>query len=219
MTMEARAPRLLVQGSGDKGREILLSDTSITIGRLQDSDVSLADRLVSRRHAVIQKERGQWMIRDAGSRNGTFVNGKRISDPHILRDGDEIQIGLDFKAVYVDPEATGALVTDALVHGTGLWVDEERREVWVQGSKISPSLSRAQFTLLKLLYGEPGRVFERDAIIEQVWPDAVSQGVSDETIDALVGRLRRRIASVDSGHSYIVTVRGHGFRLVQPWDE
>jgi DNA-binding response OmpR family regulator len=219
MTMEARAPRLLVQGSGDQGREILLSDTSITIGRLQDSDVSLADRLVSRRHAVIQKERGQWMIRDAGSRNGTFVNGKRISDPHILRDGDEIQIGLDFKAVYVDPEATGALVTDALVHGTGLWVDEERREVWVQGSKISPSLSRAQFTLLKLLYGEPGRVFERDAIIEQVWPDAVNQGVSDETIDALVGRLRRRIASVDSGHSYIVTVRGHGFRLVQPWDE
>jgi DNA-binding response OmpR family regulator len=209
----------LWKGGREKSREILLNDRSVTIGRLHGSDVPLADRLVSRRHAVIEKERGQWLIRDAGSRNGTFVNGKRISGPHVLRDGDEIQIGLDFKAVYVDPEATGALVTDALVHGTGLWVDEERREVWVQGSRISPSLSRAQFTLLRLLHSEAGRVFERDEIVEQVWPDAVSQGVSDETIDALVGRLRRRIASVDPEHSYVVTVRGHGFRFAQPWDD
>jgi len=217
--MEVRAPRLLVQGGREKSREILLKDGSITIGRLDDSDVSLADRLVSRRHALLEKDRGQWLIRDAGSRNGTFVNGKRISEPHVLRDGDVIQIGLDFKAVYVDPEATGALVTDALVRGHGLWVDEERREVWVQGSRISPSLSRAQFTLLRLLYSEAGRVFTRDEIVEQVWPDAVTDGVSDETIDALVGRLRRRIASIDPDHSYVVTVRGHGFRFVQPRDD
>lgn len=147
------------------------------------------------------------------------MNGERISGAHVLRDGDEIQIGLDFKAIYVDPEATGALVTEALVRGTGLWADEERREVWVQGSRLTPPLSRAQFSLLNLLHSEPGRVFERDEIVRTVWPEAVLHGVSDETIDALVGRLRRRIASVDPDRSYIVTVRGHGFRFVQPWDD
>lgn len=217
--MEARAPRLLVQGGGQKGHEILLTGSSISIGRQEDSDVVIEDRLVSRRHAVVEKERGHWLLRDAGSRNGTLVNGERISGAHVLRDGDEIQIGLDFKATYVDPEATGALVTDALVRGTGLWADEERREVWVQGSRLSPPLSRGQFSLLHLLHTEPGRVFERDEIVRTVWPEAVLQGVSDETIDALVGRLRRRIASVDPDHSYIVTVRGHGFRFVQPWDD
>ena len=44
-------------------------------------------------------------------------------------------------------------------------------------------------------------------------------GVSEQAIDALVRRLRDRLAEVDEGHQYIVTVRGHGFRLDNPQDE
>jgi len=73
--------------------------------------------------------------------------------------------------------------------------------------------------LLALLYEKPGRVYSRDEIVAAVWPEEAAEGVSDETIDALVGRLRRRIAAVDPHHRYIVTVRGHGFKLVQPWEE
>jgi DNA-binding response OmpR family regulator len=101
---------------------------------------------------------------------------------------------------------------------TGLWVETDRREVWVQGTKLAPPVSRAQFSLLTLLQKKPGRVYSRDEVVEAVWPGDVVQGVSDETIDALVGRLRRRIASADPNHQYIVTVRGHGFKFVQPWD-
>lgn len=217
--MEEKIPRLLLQGGPDKGKEILLSEESLTIGRVEDSDIMVGDRLVSRRHAQLQRESGQFAISDCGSRNGTFVNGQRISEAHVLRDGDEIQIGLEFKALYIDPEATGALVADVLVRGRGLWVDRDRREVWVQGVKLTPPLSKAQFRLLTLLKEKAGRVFNRDEIVAAVWPEDAAQGVSDETIDALVGRLRRRIASADPEYHYIVTVRGHGFKFVQPWEE
>jgi len=163
----------------------------------------------------VYREHGQYVVSDCGSRNGTFLNGQRISEPHALRDGDELQIGLEFKALYVDPEATGALVTEALVRGRGLWMDQDRREVWVQGRKLAPPVSKAQFRLLVLLREEPGRVYSRDEIVAAAWPEDASQGVSDETIDALVGRLRRRIAALDPYHQYIVTVRGHGFKFVQ----
>ena len=177
------------------------------------------DRLASRRHALLRREHGQYAISDSGSRNGTIVNGQRISESHVLRDGDQIQIGLEFKALYVDPEATGALATEALVRGTGLWLDRDRREVWVHGTRLAPPVSRAQFRLLSLLEEQAGRVYSREEVVRAVWPEDESLGVSDETIDALVGRLRRRIASADPSHSYIVTVRGHGFKLVQPREE
>jgi DNA-binding response OmpR family regulator len=53
----------------------------------------------------------------------------------------------------------------------------------------------------------------RDEIVEAIWPEAAEGGVSDQAIDALVRRLRERIGEVDPDHQYIVTVRGHGFRL------
>jgi DNA-binding response OmpR family regulator len=212
--MEQRAPRFLVQGGLLKGTEFVLTEESTSIGRAPESDIVVDDRLASRRHARVYREHGQYVVSDCESRNGTFLNGQRISEPHVLRDGDELQIGLEFKALYVDPEATGALVTEALVRGRGLWVDQDRREVWVQGKKLAPSVSRAQFRLLALLREEAGRVYSRDEIVGAVWPEDASQGVSDETIDALVGRLRRRVAALDPHHQYIVTVRGHGFKFV-----
>jgi DNA-binding response OmpR family regulator len=214
--MQERVPQLIVQGGPEKGREIPLSQDLLTIGRLHGSDVVIDDRLASRRHAEIERRHGQYVVNDCGSRNGTFVNGQRISEAHMLRDGDEIQIGLEFKALYIDPEATRALRTDVIVLGRGLEIDRERREVWVKGKKLTRPVSKAQFRLLALLYEKPGRVYSRDEIVVAVWPQNAIEGVSDETIDALVGRLRRRIAAVDPDHRYIVTVRGHGFKLVQP---
>jgi pSer/pThr/pTyr-binding forkhead associated (FHA) protein len=219
MQVQERVPQLIVQGGPEKGREIPLTQALLTVGRLESSDMPVSDRLVSRRHAEIEREHGQYVLRDCGSRNGTFVNGQRISEPHILRDGDEIQIGLEFKALYIDPEATGALGTEVIAVSRGLWIDQDSREVLVEGKKLAPSVSKAQFSLLTLLYDKPGRVYSRDEIAAVVWSQNDIKGVSDEMIDALVGRLRRRIAAVDPDHRYIVTVRGHGFKLVQPWDK
>ncbi|MCK5634540.1 MAG: winged helix-turn-helix transcriptional regulator, partial [Anaerolineales bacterium] len=68
---------------------------------------------------------------------------------------------------------------------------------------------------LELLYKSSG-VVTRDEIASHVWPGTDGIGVSDQAIDALVRRLRDRIFEVDSECKYVITVRGHGFRLENP---
>ncbi|HMQ35131.1 MAG TPA: FHA domain-containing protein, partial [Chloroflexaceae bacterium] len=74
------------------------NDPQITIGRA-GCDVVLDNPQVSRFHAQIDQAAGGATLRDAGSTNGTFVNGQRVSGAHQLRPGDVIQIGA-FKLVY-----------------------------------------------------------------------------------------------------------------------
>jgi DNA-binding response OmpR family regulator len=62
------------------------------------------------------------------------------------------------------------------------------------------------------------RVCTRDEVVNTVWPEAMGEGVSEQAIDALVRRLRDRLAEVDPEWQYVVTVRGHGFRLDNPTD-
>ena len=57
------------------------------------------------------------------------------------------------------------------------------------------------------------QVVSRDEIVRVVWSEEEMLGVTEQAIDALVHRLRDRIAAVDPDHEYIVTIRGQGFRL------
>ena len=67
----------------------------ILIGRSPDCDIVIDNKLASRHHAVIQKIRDAYFIRDENSTNGTFVNGKRIPEGKYfkLSKGDKISIG------------------------------------------------------------------------------------------------------------------------------
>ncbi|MEJ2208222.1 MAG: FHA domain-containing protein [Anaerolineae bacterium] len=65
----------------------------VTIGRQGDNAIILADPGVSRHHAEISMQGGRWVIRDLDSANGTFVNGRRIVEPRLLRHGDLVRIG------------------------------------------------------------------------------------------------------------------------------
>jgi DNA-binding response OmpR family regulator len=63
------------------------------------------------------------------------------------------------------------------------------------------------------MWDSGGGVVTRTDIVQNVWPEASGEGVSEQAIDALVRRLRERLAENDEDFRYIVTVRGHGFRL------
>ncbi len=62
------------------------------VGRLADNDIVLDDKRVSRHHAEVLKQGERWMVRDAGSTNGTAVNGKIVREA-ILKPGDTISLG------------------------------------------------------------------------------------------------------------------------------
>jgi DNA-binding winged helix-turn-helix (wHTH) protein len=74
-------------------REIALDPGENLIGRDRDSVVWIDDGLVSRRHARISVDDAEATVEDLGSKNGTFVRGRRIEKPVRLADRDEIKIG------------------------------------------------------------------------------------------------------------------------------
>ena len=77
------------------GRQVVvLRADEVTIGRSSSSGAQVADATVSRTHAVVERAGAGWSIRDAGSANGTFVNGQSLgSESRPLRPGDEIGVG------------------------------------------------------------------------------------------------------------------------------
>jgi len=70
-----------------------LADKELAMGTAPENSVVFDDPTVSHLHAVLERFGGGWTVRDLGSRNGTFVNGQRISGSRALRDGDEIRVG------------------------------------------------------------------------------------------------------------------------------
>ncbi len=74
-------------------REIALSEGENILGRGVDSLVWIDAQSVSRRHARLVIGSGLATLEDLGSKNGTFVNGIRLSAPVALRDGDEVRVG------------------------------------------------------------------------------------------------------------------------------
>ncbi|KJS53897.1 peptide-binding protein [Streptomyces rubellomurinus subsp. indigoferus] len=70
----------------------------LTIGRLPGSGLRLHDPSVSRRHAELRQEDGDWVLYDLGSTNGTHVNGRRIAGAVRVRPGDQVRFGnLEFR--------------------------------------------------------------------------------------------------------------------------
>ncbi len=74
-------------------KEVLLTQSRLTLGRRPFNDVVMDQLAVSGEHAVITMESGMVRLEDVGSTNGTYVNGNRISGPHSLASGDTIDIG------------------------------------------------------------------------------------------------------------------------------
>jgi DNA-binding response OmpR family regulator len=73
-----------------------------------------------------------------------------------------------------------------------------------------------QFHVLRVLSDHQGQVVDRHQLVSEVWGEEEAIGVSDQALDALLRRLRDRIAAIDPVFSFIVTVRGHGVRLDNP---
>ena len=74
-------------------REIALRVGDNILGRLDEGVAWLESPTVSRRHARILVSGGQATLEDLGSKNGTFLRGKRLTSPALLSDGDEILLG------------------------------------------------------------------------------------------------------------------------------
>jgi DNA-binding NtrC family response regulator len=123
----ARAPILFVVLEADRptsrgARFSLVGVDTVTLGRGdarvatrsadgRSLDVRLPGKWLSTQHARIRAVGADFLVEDAGSRNGTFVNGQRVTS-HVLREGDVVEAGRVFVAVRGAPAADGPIVRD-----------------------------------------------------------------------------------------------------------
>jgi hypothetical protein len=85
---------LKVEAGFRAGRELILSKPVVTIGRAESCDVGLfGDPRVDKLHARIRRQGDSYLVEDADSAGGTFVNGERVGGPCRLRSGDAIRVG------------------------------------------------------------------------------------------------------------------------------
>jgi DNA-binding winged helix-turn-helix (wHTH) protein len=213
-------PVLVGQGGPLNGYRWSLSN-EIIIGRTGTCDISITNQQVSREHARVFLSGSGPALEDLGSKNGTFHNGRPVTEIVSLEEGDVIQIALAQEFIFFGQDATVPLSPDdfessVISYFRRIRLEKSARRVWVLNRELKPPLSVLQFKLLQLFSESHGRVITRAEVINSVWGARESIGVSDQALDALIRRLRERFAEIDPDFEYILTVRGQGYRFDNP---
>jgi DNA-binding response OmpR family regulator len=184
--------------------EYTLATDICTIGRSPTCQIVITQSVVSRLHAKIERNGPRYVLSDAGSVNGTFINGQRIREPHLLKGDDRIGLGAVTAVLrFFDPDPTAP--------STNLLRYDERAMVFYLGEK-DLDLSPPQFRLLSLLYQHAGEVCTHESCAAAIWgpqydPDQFA--MLDQAINRLRSKFRQAVPSAD----LIKNHRGLGFEL------
>jgi hypothetical protein len=185
--------------------EFTLRGAVSTIGREPGCDVVVQRREVSRLHARVERHGLRYILIDADSSNGTYVNGRRLSEPHSLENDDLIGLGNGPSLLkFIDP-------LDTYVPTRGLRYDDQMMVFLLDGRALE--LTPGQAKLLLLLYRSAGRLCTRDECAQQIWGQPYEAAQHAAALDMLVAGLRARIRQVNSDVDPIKTRRGIGYVL------
>ena len=195
--------------------KICLSDQDFLFRRNPNVNLILNDQKVSRRHALIRRRGDQYTLTDLNSRNGTFLNGKKIEKETLLYANDRISIIGKYYFLFQDSDVT--LTGTSPQFSLGIILDNRTGNVWIENTLISPPLSPNCFRLLEILCQDPGRLYSYEEIHRFIWPDLEYYGDSDRNRCHVVKKqlldvLRKYSPNVDC----VRVVSKRGMRLVDP---
>ena len=147
------SPRITVKLPDGTKTSIVLPPGDLKIGRAEHNELIIRDPEISTTHAIIRGRGAVYQIVDLGSRNGVFVNGERIHEPHTLHNGDRVQLGrvqLRFKWPYQDH---GRVETEEEVKEKETKSSERLRAAYISAASriISQMLGAAALITLGLL--------------------------------------------------------------------
>ncbi len=92
--------KLRVMQGAQAGREVIIPVAEFLIGRGEECHLRPRSDAISRRHCVIAVSDKQVVLRDLGSKNGSYVNGQRVEGSRVVQSGDQVQVGpLQFEIV------------------------------------------------------------------------------------------------------------------------
>lgn len=205
----ATAPCFYVK-QGERNRtQINLERFPFTIGRARECDYVIDSSDISRLHIRLELHHQQVVLRDLGSTNGTYLNGEAVQPnrDYRLRANDTVNLAGICVLIFDDPSTT-AITPPEMLPRPGLRLDIASAQVFIGNRLVDPPLSPSQILLLEFLIQNEDNLVSREAVWQYVWGN--NELLSDQTLDALVSRLRKRLKEFDPEHDYVVTRRGFG---------
>lgn len=176
------------------------------IGRSPECQIVIPRKTVSRLHAKVERDGTRYMLTDAGSANGTFVNGRRIAGSHILKNRDAIGLGSALAMLrFIDPDPTFE-TSDLIMY------DERTMRFFVREQALD--LTPTQLRLLLHLYQHVGNVCTREGCMEAIWGVDYDRSMDSQVLDGVVSAVRRKLREADPLADCITTRRGIGYELI-----
>jgi pSer/pThr/pTyr-binding forkhead associated (FHA) protein len=198
--------QILALDDGIQPPEYSLAPDICTIGRSPTCQIVVPRTTVSRLHARIERAGLRYVLRDAGSANGTFVNNQRVYDQHMLKHYDVIGLGSALALLrFIDPDPT-------VETASRLRYDEHQFKFVLDQQPVD--LTPAQFRLLYYLAMHAGDVCTRESCCEAIWGRDYDPGLDSQALDGVVAGVRRQLRQVDPDTNFIQTQRGFGYQLV-----
>lgn len=213
--------------------EASTGDAGITLAQAQRPDAIVLDILMPGMNgfAVIRALRDHEATRDipivvwsvTSEDVSNRVHGLRVGADYILlksKDLHELEEVLRLtlgrrKAAMPLAMPLAIPAAPTLGSASGLSYDADEVTVYRDGVRLNVELTRSEASLLRCLWENRNHLTTRDDIAVSVYSDVQNrEGVTNEAIDRLVGRLRQKIEPDIKAPRYIQTVRGHGYRLV-----
>lgn len=201
----APVPRLLALETDIQPAEFGLEAEVISLGRSALCDIVVPRETVSRLHARIVRDGPRYLLHDAGSVNGTFVNGERLTVAHLLGHRDQIGLGSPAPLLaYADPDPT-------VIASSRLRYDERtlRFSLANQPLELTPN----ELRLLRYLHQHAGQVCTREQCAEAIWGQDYAPGWDADALDRVVSNLRGKLRRIEA--SEVVRTRpGLGYELI-----
>ena len=137
----------------------------MVLGRDDSCDIVIPVRQISRQHLRLFLDGGGCVVEDLGSKNGTWVNGYRVTGMRQLEDGDEIRIAKDIRLSYVGSGATAPstarilpdVIPSGAMKGLRLRLDPESRQVTINEPCAGSGTELAAISIAGDFVRQPGR--------------------------------------------------------------
>lgn len=186
--------------------KFILDKDICTLGRSSICDIVVAMQTISRLHAKIERDVLRYVLYDANSANGTFVNGHQIREPYVLRDQDLIGLSTPEPLLcFDDADPTVQIATGRLRY------DLKTMTFFLNFRKLD--LTPTEFRLLHLLYQYASQICTRERCAEAIWGREYNPELDSDALNRVVSNLRGKFKEITHDAEMIETSRGTGYVL------
>jgi predicted ester cyclase/ketosteroid isomerase-like protein len=201
--------QITIKKGPNSGRVVELTEEKVTIGREPSNSLQIDDRGLSRSHASLTRSGSDYILKDLGSTNGTFVNGKAVNDSCTLKNGDLISLGevvdLEFRKASTSAVANATFVMPRRKNAAGTEILPTRADLeTLKGKSEAETHAEEHRALFSRWFEELWNKKNYNITKELVAPEFVAHGAGGQDIkqgpDGVAGMVKIWHQAFPDGH-------------------